>query len=138
MITSSEHLNSLSFFVPELRHHPLNHPKSIMTSMYKAFDHFNFTPDFSQLSIQYLLLLPLRYFFVSIPPQHWLLKHICFPAAQFFVFDTNQQRLRPKVTGEYTIKPSLCKQLYKQILNLQSIHLQSYVWNYILNDISIE
>ncbi|KAI8085508.1 hypothetical protein BDF21DRAFT_336509, partial [Thamnidium elegans] len=122
-ITASEHLPSLSFFIPELRYHTLNHPTSIVFSMYKAFDHFKFSPDLANLSLQNLLLLPLSYFFTAIPSQHWLLKRTRFSATNFFIFDSEQKRLRLKVAGEYTIKPGLCKRLYQQILKHRSIHL---------------
>ncbi|CEP06807.1 hypothetical protein, partial, partial [Parasitella parasitica] len=50
LITPTPMPPELSFFVPEWRSHPLNHPTSIVLACYKAFDHFGIKFDFSGCS----------------------------------------------------------------------------------------
>ncbi|KAI8077085.1 hypothetical protein BDF21DRAFT_317753, partial [Thamnidium elegans] len=123
LINPGSSLLTLSFFIPSLRRHELNHPTSILHAMYKAFDYFKYQPDISSLSLKNLLLLPLSYFFQSIPACHWLLKHPHFPANKFFCYDPILQRLRPKVLGEYDYKPGLCRILYRHLLVERTIQL---------------
>ncbi|KAI9349386.1 hypothetical protein BD770DRAFT_446152 [Pilaira anomala] len=49
---------TISFFVPEFRKHDLNHPTSIIHTMYKAFDHFRVRFKFSSVPLGTLLQLP--------------------------------------------------------------------------------
>lgn len=128
----------LSFFVPELRNHALNHSSSILHSCYKAFDRFHFRPDFSKASLQTILLLPLRYLFVNIPSDHWIHRHPQFPATKFFIYDQRRNRLRLQVEPEYTVKPQLCGRLKKQILQLRTMQLQPYLWRFITMDVPPE
>lgn len=125
---------TIYFFIPELRQNSLNHPTSIIQALYKSFDQFQYKPDLSRLSVSNLLVLPLRYFFISIPEKHWLLKYPRFSARYFFVFDERLQKLRPKVLGKYESKPRLCRRLYKQLMETRSIQLQDFVWQHIMSD----
>jgi hypothetical protein len=88
IIANSASAPLLSFYVPELRKHDLNHSTSILHTVYKAFDHFNIQPDFSHMSLQNLLLLPLHYLIQTIPDDHWINRHRHFPASHFFKYDT--------------------------------------------------
>jgi hypothetical protein len=127
IITNGTSAPLLSFYVPELRKHELNHPTSILNAVYKAFEHFNIQPDFSHMSLQNLLLLPLHYLFQTIPDDHWLNQHRHFPASYFFKYDSARQRLRLRVQGEYIDKPRLCKQLQEQIIRHRTVKMQDYL-----------
>lgn len=48
------------------------------------------------------------------------------------VYDPGQQRLRLKITGEYTRYPRLCRKLFQDILDKRTIRLQDWVWPHIL------
>ncbi|KAI8084215.1 uncharacterized protein B0P05DRAFT_534640, partial [Gilbertella persicaria] len=92
----------LSFFVPEWRTHPLNHPTSIVNACYQAFDHFGIKFDFSGCSVATLLQLPLHYLLKSYPTNHWLNRHKKFLASNFFIYDSRLCRLLLQVETEYT------------------------------------
>ncbi|KAI9478781.1 MAG: hypothetical protein EXX96DRAFT_260235 [Benjaminiella poitrasii] len=67
----STNFSLTSFFIPEYQKFiMLNYSTCILNAMYKAFDHFGFSFNFSQLPIDFLLTLPLQYFFIAIPPNH--------------------------------------------------------------------
>ncbi|CEP13570.1 hypothetical protein [Parasitella parasitica] len=96
LITPAPMPPELSFFVPEWRPHPLNHPTSIVNACYKAFDHFGIKFDFSGCSLATSLQLPLHYLFQSYPTNHWLSRHPKFLASNFFIYDSRLRlKLRP-------------------------------------------
>jgi hypothetical protein len=105
---------------------------------YKAFDHFRFKPDISNISIQQLLQLPLHYLLHTTPANHWTQRHKTFPADLFFMYDQTTRRLRLKIDGEYDIKPRLCKTLKEQILIQRTVRIQPFLWRFITSDISVE
>ncbi|KAI9474259.1 MAG: hypothetical protein EXX96DRAFT_332850 [Benjaminiella poitrasii] len=80
------------FFIPEYRKAlPINHPTNTIDIMFKAFDHFRFKFDFTNLYIDYLLQLPLQYMFRKIPPTHWLYKHNQIPASSLLTYNKQDQ-----------------------------------------------
>ncbi|KAG2228433.1 hypothetical protein INT48_007730, partial [Thamnidium elegans] len=129
---------AFTFFVPEWRYHDLNHPTSILHACYEAFDHFQFRPDFTTVTLQTTLQLPLSYLFAVIPAGHWLLKHNRMAATTFFIYDPVLQRLRIKEDDEYTTKPRLLRRLKKQLLETRVVKLHPYLNYFILNDVSRE
>lgn len=131
LIANNNSCALLSFVVPSLRHHSLNHPTSILQSMYTAFDQFQFTMDFGSMSLKSVLQLPLKYMFRLLPDDHWLHRHKNFIASNFFHYDPQRQRLRILVENEYPIFPRLCKKLKTQLLTDQTVQLQSFVRPYI-------
>jgi hypothetical protein len=137
-ITNSTSAPWLSFYVPEFRKHDLVHPTSILNAVYKAFDHFHIQPDFSHMSLQNILLLPLHYLFQNVPNSHWITRHRHFPASHFFIYDTVRQCLRLRVQGEYITKPRLCQNLQDQVVKFKTIKMQDYLWPFIQNEITTE
>jgi hypothetical protein len=125
----------MSFFVKEWRSHDFNHPTSIVHAWYKAFDYFGVKVDYSTCNVATLLQLPLHYLFKSYPSDHWLNRHRTFKANQFFIYDQDRRRLRIKVNREYNSKPTLCKTLRKDILERQTVKMQSFLSQYITNGI---
>lgn len=121
----------LSFFVPAYWRCDLIYPLSIMQPIYKAFDHFGFSPDFSSLSLANLLLLPLANLFLSIPD----FCHLRVLASNFFIIDDATDRLRLRVRSKYPVKSSLCQRLYKDMLQHRTIQLQLFLWGVILQDV---
>jgi hypothetical protein len=136
-IAGNERFPLLSLFIPETRKHDLNHPLSIMHAIYKAFDHFGFQPDLSSLSINNLLLLPIKYFFSSCPADHWIHRYPYFKASEFFIHDLGVRRLRLRVTSEYIQRPRLCKKLFNEILIHRTVKLHPFLWQYIETDITV-
>ncbi|RCH88659.1 hypothetical protein CU097_009393 [Rhizopus azygosporus] len=68
-----------------------------MQPIYKAFDHFGFSPDFSSLSLANILLLPLANLFLSIPD----FCHLRVLTSNFFIIDDATERLRLRVRKQY-------------------------------------
>ncbi|KAG1154466.1 hypothetical protein G6F46_013115 [Rhizopus delemar] len=135
LITPSPMPPEMSFFVPEWHTHPLNHPTSIVNACYHAFDHFGIKFDFSRCSVATLLQLPLHYLLISYPADHWLHRHIKFLASNFFTYDPLLRRLRLQVETEYTQKPTLCRKLKKEILELRTVQLQPYLFDHVVADV---
>lgn len=123
------------FFIPEWRKHDLNHPTSIIHTCYKAFDHFQIEKDFSTVSIETLLMLPLHYLIMVFPPNHWLHRHKNLTADKLFRYDPDIKRLRIRMVQEFETLPKLRRQLKKEILDLQTVKLQPFLFPYILNDV---
>jgi hypothetical protein len=126
----------LSFVVPVLRNHSLNHPTSIILSMYKAFDRFDFHLDYGIMSLENILHLPLSYLLQNVPTDNWIHRHKTFPANKFFYYDVTRQRLRILVEGEYTLLPRLCKKLKSQILLERTVQLKPFLLSYVLQTTS--
>jgi exonuclease III len=125
----------MSFFVPEWRIHPINHPTSIIAACYKAFDHFGVTFEYSKCSLPTLLRLPLHYLLLSYPDSHWIYRHKTFPAHKFFTYDPVICRLRIHDESEFVKLPRLCIQLKKDILVHRSVKMQPFILPFIINDI---
>ncbi|CAO3629834.1 unnamed protein product [Mucor hiemalis] len=114
----------LSFFIPHLRKHDLNHPTSILQACYKAFDQFGFALDFSECTIQILLQLPLYQIIEPLPPEHWFSRHHHFPVSNLFRYSTNRNRMVFKVQEEFSEKPGLCRRLVKDILDRRTVFIK--------------
>ncbi|KAG1136317.1 hypothetical protein G6F37_012049 [Rhizopus arrhizus] len=134
-ITPSPLSPEMSFFVPEWRTHPLNHPTSIVNACYQAFDHFGINFDFSRCPVATLLQLPLHYLMISYPADHWLHRHKKFLASNFFTYDSGLRRLRLQVDTGYSQKPILCRKLKKEILELRTVKLHSYLFDHVIADV---
>lgn len=76
--------------------------------------------------------LPLHYLFSYYPSDYWLHRHPKIPANKFFVYDTLHCRLRPWVETEYSLKPSICRKLLKEILELRTVKVHSYIFDHIV------
>ncbi|KAI9468878.1 MAG: hypothetical protein EXX96DRAFT_589557 [Benjaminiella poitrasii] len=85
LITPSECCPTLPFFASAFRKQELNTPLPIVHSIYKAFDHFQLSPDLSTISLSVLLILPLTYMLTDVPDDHWLQKQPLLPASCFFL-----------------------------------------------------
>lgn len=103
---------TITFFVPEYRSNDrLNHPTSMLSVLYRAFDHFQVQYKFDQLPVHTLLQLPLQYLFTKIPPKHWLSTHKKIPASALFHYDTSNKKLQLRPPNTYQVFPRLLHQL---------------------------
>lgn len=107
---------------------------SIWSTIFSSFDYYINSGDPQPVSVpvDVILTLPLHKVLQNIDETHWTRKHRNFVAGLFFTFDTSQQRLRPKIDGEYTRFPRLCRQLLQNILVRRTITLKDFVWRHIL------
>jgi hypothetical protein len=106
---------------------------SIWDTIFQFFDHFKPSEGWPLPSIPLstLLSLPLHKALTNIPANHWSYRHPSFLVSMFMVFDPIPQRLRLKVSGEYTRYPVLCNGLLQAILVERNIGLAQFVWPHI-------
>ncbi|KAI7875754.1 uncharacterized protein EV154DRAFT_429976, partial [Mucor mucedo] len=88
-------------------------------------------------SLDLLLQLPIQYLFLSYSRKHWLQRCKNSPAESFFIYDQYMKRLRIRVEGEYPMKPKLCRKLKKDILDLRTVKLRPFIYQYIVRDTTI-
>ncbi|KAI9469776.1 MAG: hypothetical protein EXX96DRAFT_543236 [Benjaminiella poitrasii] len=113
-------LQAKCFFIPEYRKsNELNYLTCILNTIYKAFDNFHFSVNFSTLPIDFLLAALIQYIFTAIPPNHWLHTRRLIPAYAFFFYSREDHRLTLLSPSQYT------SQYFPRFLNqfLLSIYL---------------
>ncbi|CEP07325.1 hypothetical protein [Parasitella parasitica] len=126
----------LAFLDASCRKSPLIHRDlSIWHSIFALYDYFGFNglSMVELLPLQTILQLPLHKLLLGLNAEHWLQRHLTFPANKFLVFDQNRQRLRLRVVSEYPRFPRLCASLYNDILVLRTVRLVPGVWPHIIN-----
>ncbi|KAI9486191.1 MAG: hypothetical protein EXX96DRAFT_473877 [Benjaminiella poitrasii] len=109
---------------------------SIWTSIFQLVDYFlpqASHPIVGPLPLSTLLELPLYLGLSNIDNTHWSKRHPKFLISHMFIFDSQQQRLRLRVDGEYPRYPRLCRTLYNDILTHRSIGIHDFVWDHILH-----
>ncbi|KAI8067708.1 uncharacterized protein B0P05DRAFT_475328 [Gilbertella persicaria] len=72
---------------------------------------------------------------ISYPADHWLHGHKTFLASNFFTYDPSLCRLRLQVEHEYIQKPTLCRRLKKEILELRTVKLHPYLFDHMVADV---
>jgi hypothetical protein len=125
---------AISFFVPEFRKHDINHPTSIIHTMYKAFDHFQIQYQYSEVPLATLMKFPATHFLQSLPSDYWLRRYPKLTASQVFIYEPEEQFIRLRLPTEFESHPRLLKRLFHDIFDTRLVALQPFVWEFIENN----
>ncbi|KAG2191304.1 hypothetical protein INT47_011774 [Mucor saturninus] len=124
----------LPLYDPEFRKSPVLNKFSIWHVIFETFDYFQSSTKLQMINVPVstILALPLRKIIQVQDISHWSLRHRNFAAGLFLIFDEQQQRLRLRVTHEFSRFPRLCQSLANDILCNRTIKLEAFVWPHIL------
>ncbi|KAG2196063.1 hypothetical protein INT47_008157 [Mucor saturninus] len=108
----------LPLFDPEFRKSPVLNKFFIWHVIFETFEYFQSSTKLQMINLPVptILTLPLRKVIQVQDSSHWSLKHRNSAAGLFLIFDEQQQRLRLRVTHEFSQFSRLCQTLANDIL----------------------
>ncbi|KAI7864465.1 uncharacterized protein EV154DRAFT_433098, partial [Mucor mucedo] len=102
---------------------------SIWHVIFETFDYFQSSTKLQMINVPVptIRALPLRKGIQVQDSFHWSLGHRNFAAGLFLIFDEKQQRLRLRITHEFSQFPRLCHTLANDILCNRTSKLEAFV-----------